>query len=157
MTSELTVELPTAADTHGLGKRLAGLLRAGDLLVLDGPLGAGKTVLVQGLGAGLGVRAPVTSPTFVLARTYPGGRLPLVHVDAYRIGGALELDDLDLDTDVVDSVTAVEWGSGVAERLAEGHLSITLSRSTDGDTRTATLRPEGPDWRSRWSAVVDVV
>ena len=153
MSDPIALTLPTAADTRRLGERLAPLLQAGDLVVLDGPLGAGKTVVVQGLGAGLGVRGPVTSPTFVLARTYPGGRLPLVHVDAYRLGGALELDDLDLDTDVASSVTAVEWGSGLAERLTDAHLSITLTRSADDDCRTATLTAIG-SWTERWPAVV---
>ena len=97
------LELPTAADTEALGEQLAPELRAGDLLVLSGPLGAGKTALVRGLARGLGVAGPVTSPTFVIAREHrplPGGAgVPLVHVDAYRLGSVAELDDLDLDTD----------------------------------------------------------
>ena len=153
MTEPVTVVLATADDTRALGRRLAAVLEAGDVIVLDGPLGAGKTVVVQGIGTGLGVRGPVTSPTFVLARSYPGGRLPLVHVDAYRLGGALELDDLDLDTDVATSVTAVEWGSGVAERLADAHLLIRLTRGADSDVRTATVSAVGADWVGRWPAV----
>src|SRR6185295_2944066 len=105
-------ELATAEDTRALGRALAGVLAPGDLVVLDGPLGAGKTALAQGVGSGLGVRGEVTSPTFVIARVHQpdpgrGGRIPLVHVDAYRIGGLAEVDDLDLDASVEDSVTLV--------------------------------------------------
>src|ERR1051326_6228842 len=98
-----------------LGRRLAALLRAGDLVVLAGPLGAGKTALVQGIGAGLGVRGPVVSPTFVIARVHRGGRLPLVHVDAYRLRSLDEVDDLILVVDLADSVMVVEWGTGLVE------------------------------------------
>jgi tRNA threonylcarbamoyladenosine biosynthesis protein TsaE len=141
---ELDVELvlPEPADTEALGERLAGELGPGDLVVLSGPLGAGKTVLVRGIARGLGVAGPVTSPTFVIAREHrplPGGRgVPLVHVDAYRLGGAAELDDLDLDTDLAEAVVAVEWGEGVAERLAARHLLVRLYRHPD-DVRTATV------------------
>src|SRR4029078_11058345 len=109
------LRIATDGDMRDLGRRLAPLLRAGDLVIVAGGLGAGKTTLTQGIGAGLGVRGPVTSPTFVIARVHPSrvGGPPLVHVDAYRLGGALELDDLDLDADVADSVTVVEWGHGV--------------------------------------------
>ena len=111
------VDVATADEMRGLGRRLAADLRAGDLLVLSGPLGAGKTTLVQGIGEGLGVRGPVTSPTFVIARVHPSlrGGPPLVHADAYRLGGAAEIDDLDLDSGTDSSVTAVEWGEGLAE------------------------------------------
>ncbi len=141
---ELDVELvlPEPADTEALGERLAGELGPGDLVVLSGPLGAGKTVLVRGIARGLGVAGPVTSPTFVIAREHrplPAGRgVPLVHVDAYRLGGAAELDDLDLDTDLAEAVVAVEWGEGVAERLAARHLLVRLYRHPD-DVRTATV------------------
>jgi tRNA threonylcarbamoyladenosine biosynthesis protein TsaE len=133
--------LPTAEDTKALGQSLAEVLQAGDLVVLVGPLGAGKTALTQGIGAGLGVREPVTSPTFVIARVHRGGRLPLVHVDAYRLGmggGSIadELDDLDLDTDLTAAVVAVEWGEGVAERLADRHVLVRLDRRPD-DVRVA--------------------
>ena len=144
----MTVELPTAADTEALGERLAAGLGAGDLVVLAGPLGAGKTVLVRGLARGLGVEGRVTSPTFVIAREHrplPGGAgVPLVHVDAYRLGLgadadiAAELDDLDLDTDLAAAVVAVEWGEGVAERLADHHLLVRLDRRDD-DVRIATI------------------
>jgi tRNA threonylcarbamoyladenosine biosynthesis protein TsaE len=113
-----------------LGSRLAGLLRRGDLVVLVGALGAGKTTLVQGIGDGLGVRGPVTSPTFVIARAHPSlrGGPDLVHADAYRLGSRLEVDDLDLDADLDHSVTVVEWGDGLVENLASGHLRITIDR-----------------------------
>ena len=137
------LELAAPADTEALGERLAGQLRAGDLVVLAGPLGAGKTVLVRGLARGLGVAGPVTSPTFVIAREHrplPGGAgVPLVHVDAYRLGGPDELDDLDLDTDLADAVVAVEWGEGLAERLAARHVLVRLERRPD-DVRVARVR-----------------
>ena len=165
--------LPTADDTRELGRRLADVLRPGDLVILDGPLGAGKTVLVQGIGAGLGVQGAVTSPTFVIARVHqpaPGGRgIPLVHVDAYRLNSLAEVDDLDLDTGLERAVTVVEWGEGKVERLAEAHLLIRLrrpdggstpagpsagpeaaERSGDGaETRTAELVGVGEDWAQR--------
>ena len=140
--------LPTPADTQALGRELAALLRPGDLVVLVGPLGAGKTALTQGIGAGLGVREPVTSPTFVISRVHSGGRVPLVHVDAYRLGSVADVDDLDLDVTVEDSVTVVEWGQGLVEQLAEEHLEIRLDRGED-DVRTAVLLPHGPGWKER--------
>jgi tRNA threonylcarbamoyladenosine biosynthesis protein TsaE len=140
--------LPTPQDTRALGERLAGLLRAGDLVVLVGPLGAGKTALTQGIGAGLGVREQVTSPTFVLARVHRSGRLPLVHVDAYRLGSMADVDDLDLDASTAESVTVVEWGQGLVEQLADEHLEVRLDRRDD-DVRTAVLVPHGPGWEQR--------
>jgi tRNA threonylcarbamoyladenosine biosynthesis protein TsaE len=121
---EITVA--TAAGMRTLGRRLAATLRAGDLVLLTGPLGAGKTTLVQGIGEALGVRGRVTSPTFVIARVHPslGGGPGLVHVDAYRLGGLAEMDDLDLDLD--GSVTVVEWGEGLAEELSADRLEITI-------------------------------
>lgn len=165
--------LPTAADTRELGRRLAGVLRAGDLVILDGPLGAGKTVLVQGIGIGLGVRGDVTSPTFVIARLHrpasPGRGLPLVHVDAYRLSSLAEVDDLDLDTGLDEAVTVVEWGEGKVERLAEAHLLVRLRRvhggttpaSAEGadpgtaepDARSAELIGVGGDWAQRLPAL----
>jgi tRNA threonylcarbamoyladenosine biosynthesis protein TsaE len=150
------ITLPTAADTRALGSRLAGVLRAGDLVVLDGPLGAGKTVMVQGIGAGLGVKGTVVSPTFVIARVHrplPGATLPLVHVDAYRLGSLAEVDDLDLDVSVGDAVTVVEWGSGKVEQLTDAHLEIRLDRAEQDETRTATLVPYGGDWAARLASL----
>lgn len=147
-----TVAVPSAERMRDLGRRLAALLRPGDLLVLAGPLGAGKTVLAQGIAAGLGVRAQVTSPTFVLARIYPEGRVPLVHVDAYRLGGVAEVDDLDLDADADAAVTVVEWGAGLVEGLAQDHLEIEISRPAGeeaGEIRTVHLIPSGPGWADR--------
>jgi tRNA threonylcarbamoyladenosine biosynthesis protein TsaE len=141
-------ELPTPADTFGLGRELAGILRAGDLVVLVGPLGAGKTALTQGIGAGLGVTEPVTSPTFVIARVHNGGRVPLVHVDAYRLASVADVDDLDLDASAEESVTVVEWGQGLVEQLADEHLEVRLDRRDD-DVRTARLIPHGPGWEQR--------
>lgn len=149
------VVLPTAEDTRAFGVRLGRLLRAGDLVVLAGDLGAGKTTLTQGLAEGLGVRGPITSPTFVIARLHPSlvGGPPLVHADAYRLGGLDELDDLDLDATAEEVVTVVEWGRGLAERLAEAHLEVVLERSEDpspeAQERVLTLRGFG----ARWSGV----
>ena len=145
----LELVLPGVEDTRGLGRALGEVLRAGDLVVLAGPLGAGKTVLAQGIGAGLGVRGAVTSPTFVLARVHRGGRLPLVHVDAYRLGSVEEVDDLDLDADLPESVTVVEWGHGLVEQLADAHLLIRLERAVDREERTAELVGSGGDWAQR--------
>lgn len=125
-------------DTEAFGRHLAANLGAGDLVILDGPLGAGKTALARGIGAGLGVQGRVTSPTFIIAREHrpgPGGGPAMVHVDAYRLGGLEELDALDLDTDLTDSVVVVEWGEGVAERLSGRHLLVRLRRDLDTDER----------------------
>lgn len=144
----VTRELPTAEDTRAFGGWLGSLLQRGDMVILTGDLGAGKTTLTQGLGEALGVRGDVTSPTFVIARVHPalGDGPALLHVDAYRLGAAAELDDLDLDTDVEDVVTVVEWGEGLAESLAHSRLEISLTRADD-DVRTLTLTPVGPRWR----------
>ena len=124
------ISVPGTSEMRLLGARIAQLLRAGDLVVLAGSLGAGKTTLVQGVGAGLAVRGPVTSPTFVIARLHPSvrGGPDLVHADAYRLGSRLEVDDLDLDADLDHSVTVVEWGDGLVENLAASHLRITIER-----------------------------
>jgi len=141
------VTLPKPEDTTAVGTRLAAVLRGGDLVILTGDLGAGKTTFTQGLGAGLGVRGPITSPTFVIARVHPSltGGPALVHVDAYRLGDSAELDDLDLDTDLDEAVTVVEWGSGLAESLSEDRLEIVLHRAAD-DVRTLTVTPVGGRW-----------
>jgi tRNA threonylcarbamoyladenosine biosynthesis protein TsaE len=145
------VVLATAADTHALGVDLGRRLRAGDLVILTGSLGAGKTTLTKGIAEGMGVTGLITSPTFVLARVHrpaaPTGTT-LVHVDAYRLGGAVELDDLDLDTDLTAAAVVVEWGEGVAEQLADDRLSVELTRLPD-DRRTAVLTAEGAGWAAR--------
>jgi tRNA threonylcarbamoyladenosine biosynthesis protein TsaE len=129
--SRAELSVGTALQMHELGRRLGSVLQAGDLVILSGGLGAGKTTLTKGIGDGLGVRGPITSPTFVIARVHPPmAESPgpaLVHVDAYRLGSTLELDDLDLDTDVASAVTVVEWGEGLAEGLAADRLEITIA------------------------------
>jgi tRNA threonylcarbamoyladenosine biosynthesis protein TsaE len=140
--------LATAADTYAFGRRLGETLRPGDLVVLSGRLGAGKTALTQGIAVGLGVASPVTSPTFVIARVHRDGRIPLVHVDAYRLGSFAEVDDLDLDAVLDESVTVVEWGEGLVESLADSHLLVRLTRRDD-DVREVTLEPNGPAWAGR--------
>jgi tRNA threonylcarbamoyladenosine biosynthesis protein TsaE len=139
------VRLRTVGQTHAWGARLGAVLRAGDLLVLSGGLGAGKTTLVQGIAAGLEVRGPITSPTYVIARVHPSlvGGPELVHVDAYRLGGLAELDDLDLDASLEGAVTVVEWGHGVAEQLSEDYLEMRLSGQ---ETRTVELVGHGGRW-----------
>jgi tRNA threonylcarbamoyladenosine biosynthesis protein TsaE len=136
-----------------LGGRIARLLRPGDLVLLIGPLGSGKTTLAQGIGRGLRVREPITSPTFVIARAHAsrGTGPPMVHADLYRLGGVLEFDDLDLDASTADSVTVVEWGEGLAEALADDRLEIRLDRATiaarDGsDERHVTIVGRGSRW-----------
>jgi len=150
-----TMTLPGAEDARVFGVALAGVLRRGDLVILSGDLGAGKTTLTKGIGAGLGVRGEITSPTFVIARVHPplNEGVPLVHVDAYRIGGIAELDDLDLDTDLDDAVTVVEWGEGVAEGLADERLELRLLRAVgddgtgeDEDPREVVIQPVGLRW-----------
>lgn len=154
---QLTVATPE--EMEALGARIAAHLRAGDLVALDGALGAGKTTFTRGLGAALGVRGPVTSPTFVLARTHP--RLdgpPLVHVDAYRLSSPAELDDLDLDLE--GSVVVVEWAAGMIEGLVDSWLEVRIVRpggaasigdeaaETDAEEpvepRTVTITGHGP-------------
>jgi tRNA threonylcarbamoyl adenosine modification protein YjeE len=121
-------EVGTAEEMEELGRRIGSGLAPGDLLILTGPLGAGKTTFTRGLAEGLGVRGPVQSPTFVIARTHPSlvGGAPLVHVDAYRLGSAAELDDLDLD--LTRSVIVVEWGRGMAEELADAWWDVEFER-----------------------------
>ena len=148
------IEVATGERMHELGTRVAGQLRAGDLLVLIGELGAGKTTFVQGLGRGLGVQERVTSPTFVVARSHEGSVLPLVHVDAYRLGSSVELDELDLD--LVNSVVVVEWGEGKAESLAEDRLLVRIQRSqTDDETRRVEFVGHGPRWTPELLAALE--
>ncbi|HEY8473903.1 MAG TPA: tRNA (adenosine(37)-N6)-threonylcarbamoyltransferase complex ATPase subunit type 1 TsaE [Natronosporangium sp.] len=156
-----TYQLPTEDDTREFGAALATVLRTGDLVVLAGPLGAGKTVVAQGIGAGLRVAGPVTSPTFVIARVHQpdpgrGGTLPLVHVDAYRLGAVAdpraEIDDLDLDAELADSVVVVEWGEGMVEHLTDAHLLVRIDRRDD-EVRVVELIGRGGDWPQRLSEV----
>ncbi|RLV56538.1 tRNA (adenosine(37)-N6)-threonylcarbamoyltransferase complex ATPase subunit type 1 TsaE [Aeromicrobium phragmitis] len=158
----LSREVPDVDAMHALAGKLVTLLRAGDLLVLSGDLGAGKTTFTQGLGEALGVRGPITSPTFVIARNHPSltGGPGLVHVDAYRLSDPAEIDDLDLDATTEESITVVEWGEGRAEQLADSWLSVTIeARDADDsdplgtavgvespDMRVVTIRPRGPRW-----------
>jgi tRNA threonylcarbamoyladenosine biosynthesis protein TsaE len=141
-----TAELATAEDTIAFGAQLGEQLRAGDVVVLSGPLGAGKTVLAKGIAQAMDVGGPVISPTFVLARVHRARRAgapAMIHVDLYRLldHGAVdllaELDSLDLDTDLDDAVVVVEWGEGLAERLSDSHLDIRLERGPDTEVRTA--------------------
>jgi tRNA threonylcarbamoyladenosine biosynthesis protein TsaE len=151
------VPVATAADMRYLGELLSCLLRAGDLVVLSGPLGAGKTTLAQGIGAGLGVRGQVTSPTFVIARVHPslGAGPDLVHADAYRLSSRAEVDDLDLDADLATAVTVVEWGDGLVEDLADSFLVIsielgagpTTAAEAEAGPRTVRVTGSGTRWQ----------
>ena len=148
----IELQIGTPFDMAALGARLAVRLRAGDLVALNGELGAGKTTLTRGLGAALGVRGAVTSPTFVLARTHPReAGAPLVHVDGYRLSSALELDDLDIDFD--GSIVVVEWGDGLLDGVAESWLQVDIDRPTGGEEsedgvepRTVSISGHGPRW-----------
>ncbi|MFJ2259830.1 tRNA (adenosine(37)-N6)-threonylcarbamoyltransferase complex ATPase subunit type 1 TsaE [Streptomyces sp. NPDC087844] len=152
VTAEVVVHSPE--QMKELGRRLAGLLRAGDLVMLTGELGAGKTTMTRGLGEGLGVRGAVTSPTFVIARVHPslGDGPPLVHVDAYRLGGGLdEMEDLDLDVSLSDSVIVVEWGEGKVEELTDDRLHLLIHRAvgdTTDEVRHVALTGVGERWAS---------
>ncbi|HJV97990.1 MAG TPA: tRNA (adenosine(37)-N6)-threonylcarbamoyltransferase complex ATPase subunit type 1 TsaE [Arthrobacter sp.] len=181
---ELTLSVSTAEQTHGLAAALASVLDAGDLLVLTGELGAGKTTFTQGLGEGLGVRSGIISPTFVLVRIHPNlpegprpGGPDLVHVDAYRLGSASEIDDIDLENTMDSAVTVVEWGRGRVEHLSDSRLEIDLHRAiglpaapphsgaaapgeqpgvldfdtddNDDEPRTIVMRGFGPRWASK--------
>ena len=149
----LPFEVVTSSPEHtrDIGRRIAEVLRAGDLVLLSGELGAGKTTLAQGLGAALRVVGPVTSPTFIIVRVHPpvAAGPALVHVDAYRLGGVTELDDLDLDASLDEAVTVVEWGEGLAEGLSAQRLEISLTRTgADEDLRTVRVIPVGARWVS---------
>lgn len=136
------------ADGHAtadFGERLGRMLEGGDVVVLTGDLGAGKTTLTQAIATGLGVRGPITSPTFVIARVHPslGSGPDLVHVDAYRLGSSVELDDLDLDADLEHSVTVVEWGAGLVEQLSDERLEIFMRSEGDTDRRSVRVVSTG--------------
>lgn len=159
----LTRRLADAEDTRAFGAALGRLLRAGDLVLLVGGLGAGKTTLAQGIAEGLGVRGPIISPTFVISRVHPSqvGGPALVHVDAYRLDGAAELDDLDLDDSVESSVTVVEWGQGLVEQLTDARLEVVLQHPEEAPVpesadagQEAAAGQEAPDFRVAWLRTV---
>ena len=141
--------IESAEEMVELGKSLAGVLSAGDLVLLIGPLGAGKTTLTRGVGLGLKVSGTVSSPTFVIARTHKreNSDVPLVHVDAYRLGSPAELDDLDIPFS--KAIVLVEWGKGLTEGIAENWLEININRDTTGETETRTVEITGfgPRWQ----------
>jgi tRNA threonylcarbamoyladenosine biosynthesis protein TsaE len=152
----LAIKVPTSEAMVRLGERLAKLLERGDVILAAGDLGAGKTTLTQGIGRGLGSEGPIISPTFVLSRIHPSriGRPTLMHVDAYRLATASELDDLDLDAAVAGSITVVEWGQGIADGLSDARLEIDIWTSeadsmatSDDSERVVTIRPVGSRWR----------
>jgi tRNA threonylcarbamoyladenosine biosynthesis protein TsaE len=158
VTGEVHVELADADAMRDYGRALAAVLRAGDLVLLSGALGAGKTTLTQGIGAGLGVRGQVASPTFIIARVHPSlvGGPALVHVDAYRLGSLDQVEALDLDASLEESVTVVEWGEGLVETLASDRLEVHIRRphggleadldDAAGGTRTVRVRAVGERW-----------
>ncbi len=139
------MRLATVEDTKAFGALLAQDLRPGDLVILSGPLGAGKTALTQGIGKGLDITTPITSPTFVIARVHDGPT-KLIHVDAYRLGG--DLEDLGIDEDLDQAVVVVEWGEGVVEGFSDSHLLISMQRHDD-DSRTVQITGVGPRWENR--------
>jgi tRNA threonylcarbamoyladenosine biosynthesis protein TsaE len=145
------LEIPSPDAMRALGERIAGALKAGDLVLVGGELGAGKTTFAQGVGSGLGVRGPVMSPTFVIARVHPSlsGGPPLVHVDAYRLGGWDELEDLDLEATLDQAVTVVEWGEGLAEGLGPDRLEVHIHRSSGAsadEVREVRITAVGDRW-----------
>jgi tRNA threonylcarbamoyladenosine biosynthesis protein TsaE len=151
MTRVACLEIPGPEAMRALGERIAGVLEAGDLVLVGGELGAGKTTFAQGVGSGLGVRGPVTSPTFVIARVHPSltDGPPLVHVDAYRLGGWDELEDLDLEATLDQAVTVVEWGEGLAEGLGPDRLEVHIHRDSgadSGEMREVRIQPVGDRW-----------
>ena len=151
MSRELTkLKIATAEEMNEFGLKVAKILKAGDLVILTGPLGAGKTTFTRGVGEGLKAIGNVSSPTFVIARTHKreNSEVPLVHVDAYRLSSVHEFDDLDIDID--RSIVLVEWGRGFAEELAESWLDIEIERDHTGesDERVVTLIGVGPRWEN---------
>lgn len=144
-----SISIPTGTAMRERGAHIARCCRPGDLLILSGDLGAGKTTFVQGMGAGLGVTDRVTSPTFVIARVYPTpSGVDLVHVDAYRLGSTLELDDLDLDSDLDSAITVVEWGEGKVEQISSDRVVITIARSDSEEDETRVMSVTG--FGARW-------
>jgi tRNA threonylcarbamoyladenosine biosynthesis protein TsaE len=137
------IEVNNLAEMHKLGAHIGEQLKAGDLLLLSGPLGAGKTALTQGIGQALGIEN-ITSPTFVISRIHPG-KIPLVHVDAYRLqeGSTAIFDDLDLESYLPTSITVVEWGEGLADRLADQYLEIKIEFGENDDQRLISIISHG--------------
>lgn len=128
-----------------LGKQLAKNLLPGDLVMLDGPVGAGKTTLTKGIGLGLGISEPITSPTFVISRVHHGPTgIDLVHVDAYRLGSITEVDSLDLETSLADSITVVEWGAGLISGLTDDHWLIEIARDLEPETELREVKITAP-------------
>ncbi len=150
MTVSCRYSVATAEQMRSLGARLGAAGAGGDVIILSGDLGAGKTTITQGIGAGLGIVDAITSPTFVIARAHPnpGGGPDLVHVDAYRLGSLAELHDLDLESDVDRSVVVVEWGDGMVDDLSPSRLVVRISRLEDDtdDGRIVELVAEGGHW-----------
>jgi len=142
------IEITTAspAETLAVGRHLAALLRAGDVILLAGRLGAGKTVLAAGIGEGLGVEEPLTSPSFILARDHQGF-MPVIHADVYRLGSSAEFEDLDLPEQAREGVLLIEWGDAVAHGIPDGYLLVRIEVG-DGETRTISLTPSG-NWVER--------
>ncbi len=130
--TQLRIRSDSDARTRAIGRALASLLRPGDVLVLEGPLGSGKTAFVSGIGDGLGITEPVTSPTFILMRRHESGFLPLVHVDAYRLGSLAEFDDLEVVAEAADGALAIEWGDTVVAALPEDRLHVQLDGQGEG-------------------------
>lgn len=142
------MHIPTSEDMHALGVQLGRLLRAGDLVLLDGPLGAGKTTLTRGIGEGLGVRGPITSPTFVIARQHPSlaDGPGLVHVDAYRVQTWNELEDLGIAFDLDRNVVVAEWAAGRLEGIADAYVTVHISRHDDDEERDVVIDTTGQRW-----------
>jgi tRNA threonylcarbamoyladenosine biosynthesis protein TsaE len=147
----ITVITTSADETKSLGRRLAPLLTAGDVVVLAGRLGSGKTLFVSGVAEGLGISRRVTSPTFIIARTYTDGFLPLLHADVYRLGSLAEFDDLELIDEGANGALMIEWGEAIVDALPDDKLTVTLQ--IDGDGRLISFEPEGT-WRDRDLAVL---
>lgn len=149
----MKLEIKSAEAMEQLGSKLAGLLKPGDLILLAGPLGAGKTTLTRGIGRGLSAEGTIQSPTFVLARTHkiPNGKL--VHIDAYRLSSAVELDDLDIDFE--NSIVIVEWARDFLDGYSKNFLTVEIDRTNEDDSRLVTLTPTGSRWKEASLASLD--
>lgn len=145
MTLQITTSSPD--ETLALGRRFAAVVTAGDVVLLEGRLGAGKTLFVSGVAEGLGISDPVTSPTFIISRIYRDGFLPLVHADVYRLGSLAEFEDLELPDDALDGVLLIEWGGTVAESIGEDHLSVSIDIESETE-RSFRFSPSGA-WGDR--------